>query len=462
MHLVLLCGGAGKRLWPTSNELRSKLFVELLPSPDDGVGRESMLGRVCRQLAQANLLDSTLLISHQSQTNLATRHSKGLIPVIGEPFKRGTFTAAALATLYLQSRRGLGEEDIICIAPADVFAGDDFFASFKLLPDLLKAAKSDIALIGTTPTHASDQYGYILPDVHERTGYMSLARFLEKPDIHLAETLLQRKALWNCGVYAFSTNFMLSHMKKAGIPANFDDLLRIYEQLPERSFDKQVAEQAQQAVVLPYPGLWRDIGSWEALSDLLDSNVYGNGSISGHSPGSHIVNELPYPVHVIGVPGIIAAASPDGILIAHKKTSNDIKAQMGDMPKQPMYGEATWGNFQVIDRFPGDGNTTVLTVKLTVFPGKHIGLRNHRSGYKAWTVLAGSGQVLLKGRLFEVAAGEQFSIASQGTYSILAETGMEIMEVRSEDDPFNPDGISYETYDWKDIVKRVKSRKTPE
>lgn len=453
MHLILLCGGAGKRLWPLSNEQRSKLFVELLPSPEGG--RESMLGRVCRQLAQADLLHSTLLVSQQNQAGLASRHSKGLIPIIGEPFKRGTFTAAALATLYLQSRLRGREDEIICIAPADVFAEDDFFASFKLLPDLLKAAKSDIALIGTTPTHASDQYGYILPGTRDRSGSIPVAEFLEKPDSGLAGTLLERKALWNCGVYAFTTSFMLASMEKAGMPAHFEDLFRIYEQLPERSFDKHVAEQTKKAVVLPYSGVWRDIGSWEALSQLLDANVCGNGSISGHSPGSHIVNELPYPVHVIGVSGIIAAASPDGILIADKKSANDIKDQLGDAPMEPMYGEANWGNYRVIDRFIGGGDTNVLTVKLTLFPGKHSGLRGHRTGFKAWTVLSGSGQVILGEQVFEVKTGDQFSITSQGNYAIWAETGMEILEVCCGE-PLNVDDISLQGYDWKDIVERAQ------
>ena len=124
MHIVLLCGGAGKRLWPLSNELRSKLFVDILPSPEGG--RESMISRVCRQLGSSGLMDSTLIISHQDQTDITTRHTKGKIPVIGEPFKRGTFTAAALATLYLKSSGAAEPDEVICITPADVFADEDF------------------------------------------------------------------------------------------------------------------------------------------------------------------------------------------------------------------------------------------------------------------------------------------------------------------------------------------------
>ncbi|MFD1175023.1 sugar phosphate nucleotidyltransferase [Paenibacillus puldeungensis] len=456
MHIILLSGGAGKRLWPLSNELRSKLFIKILPSPAGGL--ESMIGRVCRQLESLRLLDSTLIISHQEQANITALHTKGLTPVIGEPFKRGTFTAAALAALYLQSSGMAKDDDTICIAPADVFVGEDFFSSFKRLPDILDEADADIALLGTRPTHASDQYGYVLPvEFEHQNGYSPVAQFIEKPEIRVAETLLQRGALWNCGVYAFSLSFMLSQIKEAGLPTHYDELLAKYEHLPERSFDKQVAERTKRAVVLPYQGAWQDIGSWEALSAQLDSNVFGQGTISGQSSNSHIINELTLPLHVIGVPDIIAAASPDGILIANKKNSNNIKDQLGSLPLQAMYGEATWGSYRVVDRFTTEEDATVTVVNVTVLPGKNIGLRQHRSGHKAWTVLTGSGQVLMDGQIKQVTSGMQFAMTLEvdGFYSILAETRMVVLEVRI-DGPEGEDRVIFEAEDWEKIIERAK------
>ncbi|MFE6076266.1 sugar phosphate nucleotidyltransferase [Paenibacillus sp. NPDC057886] len=457
MHIVLLCGGSGKRLWPLSNELRSKLFVDILPSPAGG--RESMMGRVCRQLESLHLLDSTIIISHQDQVSITTRHTQGKIPVIGEPFKRGTFTAAALATLYLQSFGIAGADDMICIVPADMFASEDFFSSFGLLPDILKQSGADIALIGTRPTHASKQYGYILPDKKEQDAYSTVNQFIEKPETGIAEALLRRGALWNCGVYAFSLAFMLSHIEKSGLPVHYEQLLALYEQLPERSFDKQVAEQTQRSVVLPYNGVWQDIGSWDALCAQLDSNVFGKGGISGQSSGSHIVNVLPYPIQIIGIPGIIAAASPDGILIANKKNSDEIKEQLGSLPLKSMYGEATWGSYRVMERTVEDENTTVTTLSIILLPGKHIGLRQHRSGCKAWTVLSGSGQVFINGGIMQVTTGNQFAITLKGLFSILAETRMVILEARIGG-PEDEDGTLFEEEDWKVITERAGSNKS--
>ncbi|MGF6357362.1 mannose-1-phosphate guanylyltransferase [Paenibacillus sp. 4624] len=457
MHIVLLCGGSGKRLWPLSNELRSKLFVDILPSPAGG--RESMISRICRQLDSSRLTDSAIIISHRDQASITARHTQDKIPVIGEPYKRGTFTAAALATLYLQSSRMAKNDDVICIAPADVFAGEDFFGNFQSLPDILKQSQADIALIGTRPTHASEQYGYILPGGVERNAYAPVTQFIEKPEAAIAENLLQRGALWNCGVYAFTVAFMISHIEKMGLPVHYDQLSSLYGVLPERSFDKHVAEKAQRAVVLPYKGVWQDIGSWDTLCAQLDSHVFGHGEISESSFDSYIVNELPYPMQIIGVPGIIAAASPDGILIANKNNSNEIKAQLGSLPLKPMYGEATWGSYRVIESSIEDENTTVTTLNTTVLPGKHIGLHWHRAGCRAWTVLAGSGHLLINGQVTQVTIGNQFKITSDSVYSILAETRMVILEVRIGE-PEDEKNILFENEDWNIIVELAGSYET--
>lgn len=109
------------------------------------------------------------------------------------------------------------------------------------------------------------------------------------------------------------------------MPTDYESLMAVYESLPVRSFDQEVAERISNSVVLPYEGEWSDLGSWAALTDHLDSSIIGQGKIWGLSPDTHIVNELPFPVHVIDVPDIIVAASPDGILISKKSSASKIK-----------------------------------------------------------------------------------------------------------------------------------------
>ncbi|ALP38865.1 mannose-1-phosphate guanylyltransferase [Paenibacillus sp. IHB B 3084] len=433
MRIVLLCGGAGKRLWPLSNDIRSKLFLRLLPAPDGQ--KESMLGRVYRQLTVAGLDASALLLAHRNQVNLAFRHTESRLPVLGEPAKRGTFTAAALAAAYLHTR-GTGLNEILCIAPADMFAGENFFQSVAGLPDLLLDSGADLAMLGTRPSHPSDQYGYIVPDQEitraHKASYALVARFTEKPDRIGAQQLISQGALWNCGIYAFTLRYMLSCMKRCNLPLNDKELRAMYDDLPIRSFDEEVAEHAEHAVVLPYDGEWCDIGSWQALTEQLGSRVIGRGQISGPAQGTHIVNELPYPLHVIGVENIIAAASPDGILIAAKSYAHAIKEQLGALPLYPMHGETAWGSYRVLDEFDHRSLNDILAIRLTVLPDQRLNGRIHGSGLKVWTIVSGRGEVMLNGERFSAASGSVFSIPTDTYHTVRAslDTSLELIEVR--------------------------------
>ncbi|AET61282.1 mannose-1-phosphate guanylyltransferase [Paenibacillus terrae HPL-003] len=433
MHIVLLCGGAGKRLWPLSNDIRSKLFLRLLPAPDGQ--QESMLSRVYRQLTIAELDSSTLLLAHRSQVNLAFRHTEGRLPVLGEPAKRGTFTAAALAAAHFHAR-GVGLDEIVCIAPADMFAGNDFFHSVAALPSLLLDSGADLAMLGTRPTHPSDQYGYIIPDRggirKGNISYASVARFTEKPDRTGAQQLISQGALWNCGIYAFKLRYMLACMERSDLPLNDKALCAMYDSLPVRSFDEEIAERAERAVVLPYEGEWRDIGSWQALSEQLGNRVIGRGQISGPAHGTHIVNELPYPLHVIGVEDIIAAASPDGILIAAKSHANAIKEKLGTLQLRPMHGETAWGSYRVLDEFDHRSLDDILAIRLTVLPDHRLNGQCHGSGLKVWTIVSGRGEVMLNGERFAAASGSVFRIQVDTYHTIHADLDrpLELIEVR--------------------------------
>ncbi|MEK4510021.1 sugar phosphate nucleotidyltransferase [Paenibacillus sp. FSL K6-2524] len=326
IRIVFLCGGSGTRLWPLSNEIRSKLFLEILPSPQGE--RESMIGRVCRQLTASGLWESASFVTSQEQAHLITRYTEGQLPLIIEPCKRGTFTATALAAVYLHTYRLAELDDIITITPADMFAGEDYFNQFKLLTSILRDSGADLALLGTKPSHPSEQYGYILPELSGNLGsleYSKVSSFIEKPDVDTAQTLIEQSALWNCGVFAFPLKLILTYMEQINMPTDYESLMAVYESLPVRSFDQEVAERISNSVVLPYEGEWSDLGSWAALTDHLDSSIIGQGKIWGLSPDTHIVNELPFPVHVIDVPDIIVAASPDGILISKKSSASKIK-----------------------------------------------------------------------------------------------------------------------------------------
>ncbi|UQZ36167.1 mannose-1-phosphate guanylyltransferase [Paenibacillus sp. PK3_47] len=431
MHTILLCGGSGQRLWPLSGPVRSKMFLKLLPAP--GGGTESMIERVCRQLENSSLSPSALFVAHEDQTSLVRRYTGNRYEVLGEPHKRGTFTAAALAAVYLYASRKAKPEDTICVAPADMYADDGFFQCFHQFTDILSASQAELVLLGTRPAHPSDQYGYILPEKPGgNTAYSPVLSFEEKPDSSKAGELIRSGALWNCGVFAFRLGFMLSHLEQMGLPAEPAAFTALYPGFPVRSFDKEIAERTRKAAVLRHEGEWRDLGSWDTLTARLQQTVTGPGGIWGNSGNTHIVNDLKLPMIVIGVPDIVAVGSPDGILIAGKQEANAIKDIVHPPSAEAGYGETAWGHYMVLDRTGNEGEV-VLTVKLFLLPGHEMPEMPCLHSGKHWVILSGHGEVVLNGLAQAARSGDSFTVNGGDLHGIRAFAAMELLEIRRDD-----------------------------
>ncbi|MFD0677908.1 MULTISPECIES: sugar phosphate nucleotidyltransferase [unclassified Paenibacillus] len=428
MRIVLLSGGSGKRLWPLSNEIRSKAFLKLLSSEDGG--KESMIQRVCRQLDSVGLLQHTSVVTHSSQFEITQNHIGDMIPIICEPYKRGTFTAIALAAEYFHSKLNVDPNETICVLPVDVFVETAFFQLLYKLNDALASSQADLALIGTVPGHPSDQFGYIVPHVKSDTFYNSIAQFAEKPDEAMAIHLINQQALWNCGVFAFSLNFMLSYLKNKGLPIDYDQLLGSYENLPEASFDKEVVEKTAHSVVIPYEGAWKDLGSWDTLTNHLENTVIGVGELCNNSINTHLVNELPTPIHIIDVPNVIVAASPDGILVASKKKSSQIKQRLSNDWVSSMYEEKSWGTIRVLDYSKSGKEIECVTKKMELYPGKAIGSHKHMSRKEVWTVISGSGEFMLDDKVDPIQTGAVLQIPCGVSHGVRAITALEIIKVQ--------------------------------
>lgn len=315
------------------------------------------------------------------------------------------------------------------MAPADMFVDDEFFGLFHQFPGVLAASQAELVLLGTRPAHPSDQYGYIVPGNEAGGAYFPVKRFEEKPGISRAQQLIQENALWNCGVFAFPLRCMLAHLEQMGLPIEVTAFTARYPGLPVRSFDQEIAERSSKAVVLRHEGEWRDLGSWESLTAQLRRPVVGLGGIWGECAGTHIVNELKIPLHVIGVSGIVAVGSPEGILIAGKREANAIKEILKDASGIPLYAETDWGSYSILDRSIS-GTTEVLTLKLSLLPDHVTPELPCRSWRKSWIVLSGHGEVILNGSAAAAQAGQVFTILPGDTHAVKAFTAMELIEVR--------------------------------
>lgn len=426
MHIILLSGGSGKRLWPLSNEIRSKAFLKLLDG--EGASKESMIQRITRQLAAAGLLPSTHIVTHATQGEITRSQTGGALSVLEEPHKRGTFTAIALAAAFFHSRLKVAREEIVVALPVDSFIEQPFFQLILRCPAVLARSAADLALIGTSPAGPSSQFGYMVPGpMLEDQGFCRIERFVEKPEAAVAVDLIRQGALWNCGVFAFKLGFMLDLMAAKGLPLDAGDLLGLYGELPERSFDQEVVERTANCAAIAYGGLWDDLGSWDAFTQHLNSKVTGPGQVEDNCINTHLVNELPCPIHVIDVPNVIVAAGPDGVLVASKQQASRIKEQLKNS-RMPMMEEKRWGIRRTLDYSRHNQTGESLTSKVTLLAGANSSYHVHQSRVEICTILSGAGECLMDGQVIAIGVGDVLEIAAGVKHSIRAITALEYIE----------------------------------
>jgi len=205
MNIILLSGGSGQRLWPLSNDIRSKQFIKIFHNPSGEA--ESMVQRVYRQIKEVDS-EATVTIA-TSKTQVSSIHNQ-LGPDVGisvEPCRKDTFPAIALAAVYLRDKKGVPEEEAVVICPVDPYVENDYFLAIEKLTSLAADSSANLLLMGMEPTYPSEKYGYIIPESKDAVSRVSM--FKEKPDKETAEKDISQGALWNGGGFAFRLGYVL-------------------------------------------------------------------------------------------------------------------------------------------------------------------------------------------------------------------------------------------------------------
>lgn len=455
MKLVLLSGGSGKRLWPLSNDTRSKQFLKVLEGRAGQ--KESMVQRVWNQIEAVGLNKSTVIATSKLQRDMIRSQVGTDIPLIIEPERRDTFPAIALAASYLHCEEQASEDEIVVVLPVDPYVEDGFFERVKDLESVLRDSKADLALMGVTPTYPSSKYGYIVPEGSvEEDSYFTVNCFTEKPSEEAAVGLINQRALWNCGVFAFRLGYLLQILQEKKFPLQFETLHKEYTTLPKISFDYEVVEKASHIVALPYDGYWKDLGTWNTLTEEMATSQIGKGVLTDDSDNTHLVNELDIPVTVLGVKDVIVAASPDGILVADKASSPKIKEIIGDWNYPPMYEERLWGWSRVLDYAKYDEETEMVTKRIHITKGKNSTYHYHNLRDEVWTIVRGEGELALDDYIRRVKAGDIIHLPAGKKHGIHALTDLEFIEVQTGKVISNEDVIRL-VYDWNDVIKQFQS-----
>ena len=451
MKLVLLSGGSGKRLWPLSNDTRSKQFLKVLESHN--LQEQSMVQRVWGQLEATGLSDDAMVATSKMQRDMIHAQIGEHIPLIIEPERRDTYPAIALAASHLHSVQNVDEDEVVVVLPVDPYVDDQFFEQVKVLEEMLISTNADLALMGVKPTYPSSKYGYMVPttDSNLSNHHIQVQKFTEKPSEEDAATLIESGALWNCGVFAFRLGYLLRTLEENCLPLDYQELLATYATLPKISFDYAVVEKTDNIIAVPYDGYWKDLGTWNTLTEEMATSQIGKGVISEDSTNTHLINELDIPVTVIGVKNLVIAASPDGILVSEKEASPKIKDYIGQYDQPPMYEERMWGWTRTLDYAKYDEQKEMVTKRICIYAGRNSSYHRHTLRDEVWTIVRGEGDLAVDGRITRVKAGDIVHLPAGKEHGIYALSELEFIEVQTGLEITEEDFVRIH-YKWSDVL----------
>ena len=420
MNIILLSGGSGKRLWPLSNDIRSKQFIKIFKTDD---GYESMVQRVYRQITEVDKDASVTIATSKTQVSAIHNQLGDAVGVCVEPCRRDTFPAIALATAYLHDVKGVGLDEPVVVCPVDPYVNNDYFEALQQLSDLAEKGGANLSLMGIEPTYPSEKYGYIIPESADAVS--PVRTFKEKPDAKTAEQYIAQGALWNGGVFAYRLGYVLDRAHELIDFTDHQDLFNKYETLNKISFDYAVVEHESKIQVMRFAGQWKDMGTWNTLTEAMEEPKIGKAILNDACENVHVLNELDVPVLCMGLKDVVVSASPEGILVSDKEQSSYIKPFVDQIDQQIMFAEKSWGSFRVLD--VGDES---LTIKITLNPGHRMNYHSHARRDEVWTVISGRGWAIVDGVKTAVQAGNVVKMPAGSRHTIVADTELKVMEVQ--------------------------------
>ncbi len=421
MHIILLSGGSGKRLWPLSNDVRSKQFIKIFPA---GEGEyESMVQRMYRQIRKVDPEATVTVATSRSQVSQLKNQLGEEIGISLEPCRRDTFPAIALATAYLHDVKRVSEDEPVVVCPVDPYVNDDYFEALKELSRLAEKDDCNLTLMGIEPTYPSEKYGYIIPA--SKDSVSPVCTFREKPDTATAQEYIAAGALWNAGVFAYKIGYVLRKAHECMDFTDYSDLFSRYETVDRISFDYAVAEHEPRIQVMRFAGDWKDMGTWNTLTEAMEEPVIGNGTLNETCENVDVVNELNVPILVMGLKNAVVAASPEGILVSDKEQSSYIKPFVDAMDQKVMFAEKSWGSFQVLDV-----EKESLTILVTLKEGHQMNYHSHAHRDEIWNIIAGEGRTIVDGMEQKVRQGDVITMQAGCRHTIVADTELKIIEVQ--------------------------------
>ncbi|MBP3540576.1 MAG: cupin domain-containing protein [Clostridia bacterium] len=421
MHFILLSGGSGKRLWPLSNDVRSKQFIKIFRR-EDGV-YESMVQRVYRQIREVDPSADVTIATSKTQVSAIRNQLGDDVNICVEPCRRDTFPAIALAAAYLHDVKNVPEDEAVVVCPVDPYVDNGYFETLARMQQHAQQGAANLVLMGIQPTYPSEKYGYIIPTTKDDPSRVDC--FKEKPDAATAAEYIRQGAQWNGGVFAFKLGYLLKTAHQLLSFADYADLFAHYDQARKISFDYAVVEKETDIAVVRYGGRWADLGTWNTLTEAMEESSVGDVRMNENCQNVHVLNDLNMPILCMGLKNVIVSASPQGILVSDKEQSSYIKPFVDAIDQQIMFAEKSWGSFKVLDV-----EEESLTIKITLLPGHRLHYHSHEHRRESWTVVRGEGLAVVDDQEIALRPGVVVDLPAGSRHTVIAKTEMTIIETQ--------------------------------
>ena len=210
---------------------------------------------------------------------------------------------------------------------------------------------------------------------------------------------------------------------------DYEDLFSKYDTLTKISFDYAVVEKESKIQVMRFAGQWKDLGTWNTLTEAMSENIIGNAEMNESCSGVNIINELNVPILAMGLHDVVISASPEGILVSDKEQSSYIKPYVDKIDQQIMFAEKSWGSFRVLDV-----EKKSLTIKVTLNAGHSMNYHSHRNRDEVWVCIAGIGKTIVDGMEQEFTVGDVVTMQAGCRHTVFAATELQLIEVQLGED----------------------------
>jgi mannose-1-phosphate guanylyltransferase/mannose-6-phosphate isomerase len=447
---VILCGGAGTRLWPLSRQQSPKQLLKV-------TGERSLLQETVARLSGEEFAPAIVVSAEEQRFLIKHQLEKAgaaVEAIILEPVARSTSAAAALAAAWLLST---GRDELLLMMPADHVIGDRNAFLKAVAVGAPHAENGAIVTFGAQPTEPNTQYGYIEAAAGDSPdGAYPVARFHEKPDAAKAgDYVSSGRFFWNCGIFLVKASTLLEEMRQF-LPSSFDEISssirrstadgifvrpdpESFAKAENISIDHGIMEQTTRGVVVPAQMQWSDIGSWDAVWKLAPKDAENNATdgdvVLLDTRDSLLRNEGAGLVAGIGLEKLAVIAVPDAVLVAPidrvgeiKELVETLKVQGRDCVTVPAKVERPWGSYEVIGHGPG-----FQVKRIIVEPGQQLSLQLHHHRSEHWIVVSGIAEVTVGEEVSTLAENQSTFIPAETKHRLTnpGEEPLELIEVQS-------------------------------